>query len=135
MKLQEFDEAIVALTQAHTLRPKYAETARLLGQVYEAKESWSEAARFYREAALLQPNHVATQYNLGRALKKNKELDSAIQAMQNAVKLKPDWATAHYELGLLYLEQENRKRPARSTQSSPLWIRYLQISLPRVFIE
>ena len=75
-----------------------------LGNTYEEKLKFDEAASCYREAVRLDPNHSFAYARLGFALYNRRQLDEARGYLEQALELNPNYDEAYCCLGMIYRE-------------------------------
>jgi tetratricopeptide (TPR) repeat protein len=76
-----------------------------LGNTYEEKLKFDEAASCYREAVRLDPNHSFAYARLGFALYNRRQLDEARGYLEQALELNPNYDEAYCCLGMIYREK------------------------------
>ena len=76
-----------------------------LGNTYEQKMMWDEAASCYREAVRIDPNHSFAYARLGFALYNRRQLDEAAAYLEQALQLIPNYDEAYCCLGMIYREK------------------------------
>jgi tetratricopeptide (TPR) repeat protein len=77
----------------------------ILGNTYEEKLMFDEAASCYREAVRIDPNHSFAYARLGFALYNRRQLDEAAAYLEQALQLNPNYDEAYCCLGMICREQ------------------------------
>jgi tetratricopeptide (TPR) repeat protein len=76
-----------------------------LGNTYEQKMMFDEAASCYREAVRIDPNHAFAYARLGFALYNRRQLDEAAAYLEKALQLNPNYDEAYCCLGMICREK------------------------------
>ena len=98
------EEAVIALRQATSADPNFAEAWSNLGMALRALHRPEEAATTYRRAVELKPHEPGFHYNLGNALSDAGEIVQAEAAFREALRLRPNYPAAVGVLAHLLLE-------------------------------
>ena len=78
-----------------------------LGNIYQAKQQWSQAIACYQKVIQHDPQNAVVYHELGEIFSKQENWSQAVTAYQQAIKLKPDFSWSYNNLGyaLIQLEQ------------------------------
>jgi tetratricopeptide (TPR) repeat protein len=76
-----------------------------LGNTYEEKLMFDEAASCYREAVRIDPNHSLAYARLGFALYNRRKIEEATEYLVQALQLNPNYDEAYCCLGMICREQ------------------------------
>ena len=101
------DNALETLeTAVFTGRPSYRSLARL-GEMYEQRTRWREAAGAYAQAVALNPRNATVRRRLAGALLEFGEIDKARVVLQELVEMRPRDAASLHLLAEVELELNN----------------------------
>ena len=110
-------------------KPSKIQSLHSLGQIYETKENWSEAARCYRQIIGLNPKQLNAYIKLAKILKMQNKLDDAIATYQKAIEIEPDRSPIYAELARTMVRQQNIKgaivnyqKAIRLQPEQPAWV-------------
>jgi tetratricopeptide (TPR) repeat protein len=98
-ELHQWDEAVVALTNAVMLHTRSADVWSYLGEVHLTTGKYESALQDYNRARQLEPQNAAYCADVGLTLSKLNRHAEAIQACHTAIQLEPDSWQAHFTLG------------------------------------
>ncbi|MEO0835369.1 MAG: tetratricopeptide repeat protein [Cyanobacteria bacterium J06642_3] len=107
-RLRQGDQAISCYL--HGLKQQqHPELYFRLGNLYQAKQQWSQAAVCYQNATKSDPKYAAAYHQLGEVLAHQEQWSQAIPLYQQAIKLNPDFSWSYNNLGyaLIQLGQWN----------------------------
>lgn len=78
-----------------------------LGNLYQAKQQWSQAAICYQKATQYDAEHGAAYHQLAEIFSHQQQWESAVAAYRQAIKFNPDFSWSYNNLGyaLIQLEQ------------------------------
>ena len=93
-------------TAVITGRPSYRALARL-GEMYEQRRRWREAAGAYAQAVALNPRNATVRRRLARALLEFGEVDRARGVLQELIEMRPRDAASLYLSAEVELELNN----------------------------
>ena len=84
-----------------------------LGNLYQAKQQWSQAAICYQKATQYDAEHGAAYHQLAEIFSHQQQWESAVAAYRQAIKLNPDFSWSYNNLGyaLIQLEQWSEAIP------------------------
>jgi tetratricopeptide (TPR) repeat protein len=102
----KLDEAIVELSKALRLKPKFAEAHYNMGNALAGQDKLDEAIDHFSEAILIKPDYPEAHNNLGILLARKGKLDDAVDHFSEALRIRPDFAEA----------QNNLKRSSQRTR-------------------
>jgi tetratricopeptide (TPR) repeat protein len=107
-----------------------------LGNSYEQKMMFDEAASCYREAVRLDPNHSLAHARLGFALYNRRQLKEAEASLKRALQLNPSYDEAYCCLGMIFREKgqmdeaiDNFLKALGSNPDSPWFLTNLGVTL------
>lgn len=100
---QALETCLSVLSQS----PNCAEAYRILGNIQEARQQFTEAASAYIKAIELQPNLTVAYVFLAQLYRNVGWIDDAVLLYQTVVAIRPDWAELHYYLGDALYRQGN----------------------------
>ena len=101
VKLRRYDEGIVLLTRAASIRPHYATVHAYLGYAYAQTGRFAQAREAYEEALRQQPGDPALDTELGQVLVQLSQNDDAEARFLEAIRSDPGYGNAWLSLGLL----------------------------------
>jgi tetratricopeptide (TPR) repeat protein len=99
MKPPEHTEALRHMAAVCVLRPDSPLFHALLGEEYEALNSYDQAVTAYRKAISLAPGWYFGHRSLGGVLLTMKDGDGAVAAFRESMRLQPNEAATHVYLG------------------------------------
>lgn len=86
----ENDKAVRKLDQAIKTDKRFSLAYSLLGEIYEQKQDYREAASSYQAATELNPWSFKDYFSLGRVYRTMKDFGQAVNAYRSAAQLKPN---------------------------------------------
>jgi tetratricopeptide (TPR) repeat protein len=107
-------DALDELRRALTIRPRYEDARRLLGEVLAAQGKIDEAVAEFRKIVAARPNYAAPHGSIGIVLLRAGRVREAIAAFAEAVRLQPDNAAMHQRLGTAYHQDGQLDRAVQS---------------------
>jgi tetratricopeptide (TPR) repeat protein len=107
-------DALDELRRALTIRPRYEDARRLLGEVLAAQGKIDEAVAEFRKIVAARPNYAAPHGSIGMVLLRAGRVREAIAAFEEAVRLQPDNAAMHQRLGTAYHQDGQLDRAVQS---------------------
>jgi tetratricopeptide (TPR) repeat protein len=99
----DFDNAILYLSEAFRIEPANFEVNNNLGAVYAKMENWQSSVEHYERALAAQSNHPTVHLNLARAYTSAGDLAKAQNSYQAVLRLTPENWDAIFELGKIYV--------------------------------
>jgi tetratricopeptide (TPR) repeat protein len=103
-RLQEFEQALVALDHAIQLAPFDDTLVVLRGDIYQQASNYSQALREYTSVVEDHPEAVTARMNRAEVLRAVGSLESALADINEALKHEPRSPRLLYKRGLLYVE-------------------------------
>lgn len=103
-RLNNFQSAVDALSQAVQLKPQNAEYAYQLAYAQENAGNLEEAVKHYEIAAALDPSIEGLLYRLGQLYERQGEFRGAMDAYSRSIHAAPYFTMAWIALGSLYAE-------------------------------
>ncbi|MEK7486349.1 MAG: tetratricopeptide repeat protein [Planctomycetota bacterium] len=103
--LKDLDGAILDLTEAIRLDPKYLEAYLHRGNAYHSKDKEVEAIADYSECLLLDPNYTVAYYNRANAKYGVGDYENALQDYNEAIRQDDLYTQAYYGRGNAYYMQ------------------------------
>jgi tetratricopeptide (TPR) repeat protein len=94
----KLDEAIVELSKALRLKPKFAEAHYNMGNALAGQDKLDEAIDHFSEAIRIKPDYPEAHNNLGILLARKGKLDDAVDHFSEALRIRPDFAEAQNNL-------------------------------------
>lgn len=101
------DAAIEDWKKAADLDKKWAVPLNGIGLIYNERQRWEEAKKWFRQAIERDSNWAIPYNNLGTSHYQQKQYDEAAQFYQKAVQISPLWARPHAWLGSIGEETYN----------------------------
>jgi tetratricopeptide (TPR) repeat protein len=114
----DLDGAIEAYETVWQARPGEVRALRGIGQAYEAKGAWGEAAIWYERWAQAAPQDEGSFLALGSARFNLGEHERTVEAYEQADALGADPAEVDANLGLAYFELAQYEKAARRLQNA-----------------
>ena len=75
-----------------------------LGNLYQAKQQWSQAAVCYQKVTRHDPQNAVAYHELGEVFSKQQQWSEAILAYRQAIELDPDFSWSHNNLGYALIQ-------------------------------
>lgn len=106
-KLNQFDNAAIALEEAKKVQPKDINTNYTLAQVYQKAGKLDRAEATYTELAQINPEGATTYYgNMVKMYDEAKLYDKAAEAAKKVIEVNPKSDLAVFNLGIMYQKME-----------------------------
>jgi Tfp pilus assembly protein PilF len=86
----------------------------MLGNTFEEKGQFDQAALHYKEAARIKPYFAEVHYNLGNLLAHQRKFDEAVAEFEQALQLRPDAADTLYNVSMVFIMQGKREQAIAS---------------------
>jgi tetratricopeptide (TPR) repeat protein len=115
----DLENALAQLRQVEQLKPDYARTYLVIGNVYYAQFKGQEAEAAYVQALQLNPGLADGYYFLGRLFMAHGQVEFAEQEYRRALEIDPLMYDAYNDLGYIYL-YSNRPQEAEEAFVSAL---------------
>ena len=77
-----------------------------LGNLYQAKQQWAQAALCYQKATQYDAEHGAAYHQLAEILSHQQQWESAVAAYRQAIKFNPDFSWSYNNLGYALIQLE-----------------------------
>ena len=107
IKLNQFKEANITISQLQQINPNYYELYFLKGLVFAIKEKYPDAIANFNKVVDANSNHEKALYN--RALAKGllEDFTSAIKDLDKCIAINPNYGMAFYNRGYWHEQSEN----------------------------
>ncbi len=99
-RLGQRSEAIAAMRQALSMRPRQTEWLNYLGTLLELGNDLPGAEECYRKTLDSDPDHAQARYNLGNVLNKRNRHEEALDHLRVAARVFPNDYRVHFALGV-----------------------------------
>lgn len=103
MDAQQFDQALATLQEVTQIKPDYARTYLVIGNIYYYQLKGQEAEAAYVKGLQLDPDLADGYYFLGRLYWGYGEVEFAEQEYKRAIELNPMLYDAYNDLGSIYM--------------------------------
>ncbi|MGQ0603373.1 MAG: tetratricopeptide repeat protein, partial [Anaerolineales bacterium] len=111
-KLQEFEQALVALNHAIQLAPLDDTLVVLRGDIYQQANDYSQALREYTSVVDDHPEAVTARMNRAEVLRAVGSIEQALNDINEALKHEPRSPRLLYKRGLLLVELRRAREAA-----------------------
>lgn len=118
LKLNLYDEAIRAFSQAVQIKLDYAEAHNGLGDAHLYSGHYPEAITAYTQAIKINPTFAEAYNGLGIAYGNTLRPEEALKALREAVRLQPNSPSNFYYMGLAYKKSGKRKEAIEALQAT-----------------
>ena len=106
LQANQFDESIKHLLIAQRLAPDHPDVAYTLGKVYEKKQDFPSARKYWDQSLTLDPRHLSSLLSLGAMLIHQQDENGARKYLDKAVEIAPNSWRAQGLLAEVLLRQE-----------------------------
>jgi Flp pilus assembly protein TadD len=120
-----YEQALTTWQRAALLRPDNGFVRLNIGSLHgerehweEARQSYQEAVRLFRELLLSRPERVEGYYGLGMAYGHLNQYDLSIEAFELALLIQSELPDIHYGLAIACLEQGQHERAIQALQET-----------------
>ena len=100
-------EAVLASSNALSIRPDYAEAYYNTGNAYQDQGKLDKAVVAYSKALAIRPDYTDAYNNMGNVLKDQGKLEQAKEAYRKVISINPDYAEAFNNMGTIFQIQGN----------------------------
>ncbi|MDY6938042.1 MAG: tetratricopeptide repeat protein [Cyanobacteriota bacterium] len=126
VRLERFDEALVAYRAAGAIDPQFAPLYNNLGKWWLLQGEFDRAIAAYNRALTCDRNRALTHYNLGKAYGQFDRHAEAITCFERASALKPGWVAPQSDCGFSWMERGNLPKAfacfGRAIAHQPEWV-------------
>lgn len=105
-KKGESDEAVMHLSEALRIYPKFSEAHMNIGLAFLMQKKSDEAIKHCKEAIRTNPDWPEAYRCIGRAYAQQGKYDLAIQSYNDALRIRPNYPNVHYNMGQALARQD-----------------------------
>ena len=96
IKLNQFKEANISISQLLQINPNYYEVYFLKGLIFAKKEKYPDAISYFNKVISINPNHEKALYNMALAKGMLEDYKNAIKDLDKCISINPTYAMAFY---------------------------------------
>jgi serine/threonine protein kinase/tetratricopeptide (TPR) repeat protein len=99
---RDYNKAIEEFNKALELDPSFGRALNMLAHVYNDKEEFKKALKYFKEYEALNPGEPNPPDSLGNCYFLMGRLDEALTKLKEAIQIDPDFYAAYYEIGYIH---------------------------------